>query len=122
VPRSVVLSVGFLWGGSGTRTCGIFVGLPGGSRSRASGGLVPAAPEPGERSGRAGTGLLPGWYAAICGLPFVPSGATGGSAAIGEVGQDWARLVLSGVGHDAVVGAAGAGAAGAGAVAGEHLG
>ena len=33
-----------------------------------------------------------------------------------------ARLVLSGVGHDAVVGAAGAGAAGAGAVAGEHLG
>src|ERR1035441_6264830 len=30
--------------------------------------------------------------------------------------------VLSGVGHDAVVGAAGAGAAGAGAVAAEHLG
>ena len=33
----------------------------------------------------------------------------------------WSLLVLSGVGHDAVVGAAGAGAAGAGAVAAEHL-
>ena len=31
------------------------------------------------------------------------------------------KVVASGVGHDAVVGAAGAGAAGAGAVAGEHL-
>jgi hypothetical protein len=29
VPRSAVLSVGFLWGGSRTRTCGIFVGLAG---------------------------------------------------------------------------------------------
>ena len=33
----------------------------------------------------------------------------------------WSLPVLSGVGHDAVVGAAGAGAAGAGAVAAEHL-
>jgi hypothetical protein len=32
------------------------------------------------------------------------------------------KLVWSGVGHDAVVGAAAAGAAGAGAVAAEHLG
>ena len=33
----------------------------------------------------------------------------------------WSLPVVSGVGHDAVVGAAGAGAAGAGAVAAEHL-
>jgi hypothetical protein len=32
VPGCAVLSVGYLWGGSGTRTCGIFVGYAGGLR------------------------------------------------------------------------------------------
>src|SRR5271165_4133750 len=52
--------------------------------------------------------------------------SVGGGPGGGLVGFLWGgpaahRVVASGVGHDAVVGAAGAGAAGAGAVADEHL-
>jgi hypothetical protein len=46
VPRIAVVSVGYLWGGSRTRTCGIFVGLagsPGGRASWAFRGLVPSS-------------------------------------------------------------------------------
>jgi LytS/YehU family sensor histidine kinase len=32
VPRNAAVSVGYLWGGPATRTCGIFVGLAGGLR------------------------------------------------------------------------------------------
>ena len=60
------------------------------------------------------------------GMPPCPWDTCGGASWGGLVGFLWGcpaadRAVASGVGHDAVVGAAGAGAAGAGAVAGEHL-
>ena len=67
-----------------------------------------------------GAAVLPGLSSSlICWGQLIP-GHAGGAARPGPV-PAWSRLV-SGVGHDAVVGAAGAGAAGAGAVAAEHLG
>src|SRR5580658_9554135 len=63
----------------------------------------------------------------VCrGMPSCPWDTCGGGPGRGLVGFLWGcpaadRAVASGVGHDAVVGAAGAGAAGAGAVAAQHL-
>ena len=57
--------------------------------------------------------LGPGGWQPV--LPSRPSAHPGG-------GRVTAKTAVLGVGHDAVVGAAGAGATGAGAVAAEHLG
>jgi len=57
VPRNAVLSVGYLWGGSGTPTCGIFVGTPEafvGSRSRPLMDFALRLPGTGSRLGRRG--------------------------------------------------------------------
>ena len=69
-----------------------------------------------------------GWPAVDCPglsswLDLLGRGRSPGKAARRRLGPvlAWPGPVLSGVGHDAVVGAAGAGASGAGAVAAEHL-
>jgi hypothetical protein len=125
VPRNAVVSVGCLWGRPGSRTCGIFVGHAEGLRWPTwlvLTDLGPRLPGAGSRLSPAllGAAALPGLSSSLICWGRVIPGHAGGAARPGPV-PAWSRLV-SGVGHDAVVGAVGAGAAGAGAVAAEHLG
>jgi hypothetical protein len=104
--------VGFLWGHAEGLRRPTWLDLtdlgprPSGAGSRLSPALSEAAALHGLSS------------SLICWGRVIP-GHAGGAARPGPV-PAWSRLV-SGVGHDAVVGAAGAGAAGTGAVAAEHL-
>ena len=91
MPRNAVVSVGYLWGGSGTRTCGILWG---------SSLLYRARP------------------VTVMGLGEGPRGdarVVWLQCSVRPAGAAWP--VLLHVVHEAGVGAAGAGAAGAGAVA-----
>jgi hypothetical protein len=123
MPRSVVVSVGNSWGPPRTRTCGISVGPAGGFRR-----LTQSAVQ-GRRLWLVGqirgSARVAVWVALLgssrrCLEEILLAGclwAVGASRG-GRVATKTAVLC---VGHDAVVGAAGAGAAGAGAVAAEHL-
>ena len=124
MPRNAVVSVGNSWGRLGTRTCGISVGPAGGFRRLAQSavqGLLTLARGTDSRFGPSG------WLGCPARLiPKVPGLDSASRMPCGPLphpggGQVTARAAVLGVGHDAVVGAAGAGAAGAGAVAAEHL-
>jgi hypothetical protein len=125
VPRNAVVSVGILWGRPGTRTCGISVGHAEGLRRPTwlvLTDLGPRLPGAGSRLSPALLGAvdLPGLSSSLICWGRVIPGTLAGRRARGQCRRG--RGLVSGVGHDAVVGAAGAGAAGAGAVAAEHLG
>ena len=124
MPRSVVVSVGISWEWPGTRTCGISVGPAGGFRRLAQSavqGLLALARGTDPRFGPSGwLGCPTRLISKVRGrdsasrVPSVPLAHPGG-------GRIAAKSAVLCVGHDAVVGAAGAGAAGAGAVTAEHL-
>ena len=75
MPRNAAVSVGYLWGGPATRTCGIFVGLAGGLRRLTQLGIFSALVLTSRRTcghGRALVGTiecyawcLGGWSAAM---------------------------------------------------------
>src|SRR5690349_19780134 len=123
MPQSAVVSVGNSWGRSRPGLVGFLWGPPeasGGSRSRLF-----------KDFGRRLAGQIRGSARWLAGLPCSadPEGSWPDSAsrvlcrplALPGGGRVAAKTAVLGVGHDAVVGGAGAGAAGAGAVAGEHL-